>query len=81
MTIGDLYEQYEEDILVSNEEYREKMGMFKELREKIDSELSLTKEQRQILEEVIDMAFDTEGSLHKQCFIKGFEMARDLLKS
>ncbi len=57
MTIGDLYEQYEEDILVSNEEYREKMGMFKELREKLDSELSLTKEQRQILEEVIDMAF------------------------
>lgn len=81
MSIEKLFKQNSDEILKSTKEYNKKMNLYGELREELERELDLTDEQKEKLEKAFDLAFDAEYELHKQCFVKGFKMARDLLIS
>lgn len=82
MSIEELFEQNSDEILNdTTEEYKRIMGVYGELREELETELNLTDEQKEKLEKAFSLAFDGEHELHKQCFVKGFKMARDLLMS
>lgn len=81
MTIENLFKQNSDNILKSTEEYNKKMELYGDVREQIEKELNLTNEQKEKLEKAFDLAFEAEYLLHRQCFVKGFKMARDLLMS
>lgn len=81
MSIDKLFEQNLDDILKSTKEYNKKMKLYGDLREELEKEITLTDEQKEKLEKAFDLAFDAEYELHKQCFVKGFKMAKDLLMS
>ncbi|MBO5004983.1 MAG: hypothetical protein J6D03_07070 [Clostridia bacterium] len=82
MSIEELFEQNSDEILNNTtEEYKEIMKVYGELREELETELNLTDEQKDKLEKAFCLAFDAEHELHKQCFVKGFKMAKDLLMS
>lgn len=79
ISIVEIFEQNSDIILKATTEYTQGMNEFGELKEEFEKQLDLKDSQKEMLDEICDKALSTETLLHKQAFIKGFKMARDLL--
>ena len=76
-----LYEQNIDEILSPTMDYTMKLHIFADLKEDFEKKLNLTDADIEILDEVFDAAFALEDTMHKQVFMIGFKMAKDLLLS
>lgn len=79
ISLEDIFERFSDEILQPTQEIQEEMNTYCKILDELTNEEKFTQEQKDKIKKVFDLIFETEYQVQKQCFVKGFEMARKLL--